>query len=107
MGDKKSLRKFMMMRGMSRDDIEDSHPELKEESIEEKKLILLARQTKTSTTMIQIHQTSIFTKEEQSNKAMKDEGNAFTGGLAKAKEMGEKTFVCAGKKYTVDEVEEL
>ena len=38
MGDKKSLRKFMMMRGMSADDIEDSHPELKEETIEEKKL---------------------------------------------------------------------
>lgn len=41
------------------------------------------------------------------SKAMKDEGNAFTGALAAAKEKGEKEFTCAGKKYTVDEVEEL
>ena len=38
---------------------------------------------------------------------MKDEGNKFTGALAKAKEMGEKTFTCAGKTYTVDEVEPI
>lgn len=41
------------------------------------------------------------------SKAMKDEGNAFTGALAAAKEKGEKEFTCAGKKYTVDEVEEF
>ena len=41
------------------------------------------------------------------SKAMKDEGNAFTKALAAAKEKGEDEFVVAGKKYQVDEVEEL
>ena len=39
-------------------------------------------------------------------KAMKDEGNEFTGALAKAKANNEKTFTCAGKEYEVKEVEE-
>ena len=39
-------------------------------------------------------------------KAMKDEGNAFTGALNKAKANNEKTFTCAGKEYEVKEVEE-
>ena len=40
-------------------------------------------------------------------KAMDTEGNKFTGALASAKEKGEKEFTCAGKKYTVDEVEPI
>lgn len=108
-GDKKSLRKFMMARGMSADDIEDSHPELKEESIEEKKLDPVGKadadidndgDTDSSDEYLHKRRSAI-------KKAMKDEGNAFSGALAKAKENGEKSFVCAGKKYTVDEVEEL
>ena len=108
-GDKKSLRKFMMARGMSAGDIEDSHPELKEESIEEKKLDPVGKadadidndgDTDSSDEYLHKRRNAI-------KKAMKDEGNAFTGALAKAKENGEKSFVCAGKKYTVDEVEEL
>lgn len=39
--------------------------------------------------------------------AMDTEGNKFTGALASAKEKGEKEFTCAGKKYTVDEVEPI
>lgn len=39
-------------------------------------------------------------------KAMKDEGNEFTGALAKARANNEKTFTCAGKEYEVKEVEE-
>ena len=39
-------------------------------------------------------------------KAMKDEGNEFTGALAKARAKNEKTFTCAGKEYEVKEVEE-
>ena len=38
MGDKKGIMKFMLSRGMSKDDVLDVHPELKEETIEEKKL---------------------------------------------------------------------
>ena len=38
MGDKRSIMKFMLSRGMSKDDVLDVHPELKEETIEEKKL---------------------------------------------------------------------
>jgi hypothetical protein len=41
------------------------------------------------------------------SKAMKDEGNAFTKALSAARENGDETFVCAGKKYHVKEVEEL
>ena len=109
MGDKKSLRKFMMMRGMSADDIEDSHPELREETIEEKKLDPVGKadadidndgDTDSSDEYLHKRRAAI-------KKAMKDEGNAFTGALAKAKEMGEKTFTCAGKQYTVDEVEPI
>ena len=109
MGDKKSLRKFMMMRGMSADDIEDSHPELKEETIEEKKLDPVGKadadidndgDTDSSDEYLHKRRAAI-------KKAMKDEGNKFTGALAKAKEMGEKTFTCAGKQYTVDEVEPI
>lgn len=108
-GDKTSLRKFMMARGMSAGDIEDSHPELKEETIEEKKLDPVGKadadidndgDTDSSDEYLHKRRTAI-------KKAMKDEGNAFTGALTKAKENGEKSFVCAGKKYTVDEVEEL
>ena len=40
------------------------------------------------------------------SKAMKDEGNAFTGALKAAKDKGEDEFVVAGKKYKVKEVEE-
>lgn len=40
-------------------------------------------------------------------KAMKDEGNAFSKALMAAKEKGEDEFVVAGKKYQVKEVEEL
>ena len=39
-------------------------------------------------------------------KAMKDEGNRFTGKLNAARENGDKTFTCGGKEYTVQEVEE-
>lgn len=39
--------------------------------------------------------------------AIKKEGNKFTLALAQAKEKGEKSFVCAGRKYDVQEVEEL
>lgn len=41
------------------------------------------------------------------SKAMKDEGNAFTKALSAARENGDETFMCAGKKYHVKEVEEL
>lgn len=41
------------------------------------------------------------------SKAMKDEGNAFTKALSAARENGDSTFMCAGKKYEVKEVEEL
>ena len=108
-GDKKGLRKFMMARGMSAGDIEDAHPELKEESIEEKKLDPVGKadadidndgDTDSSDEYLHKRRNAI-------KQAMKKEGNKFTGALAKAKEMGEKSFVCAGKKYTVDEVEEL
>lgn len=40
------------------------------------------------------------------SKAMKDEGNAFTGALKAAKDKGEDEFVVAGKKYKVKDVEE-
>jgi len=108
-GDKKSLRKFMMMRGMSAGDIEDSHPELKEESIEEKKLDPVGKadadidndgDTDSSDEYLHKRRSAI-------KQAMKKEGNKFTLALSNAKEKGEKSFVCAGRKYTVDEVEEL
>lgn len=38
--------------------------------------------------------------------AMKKEGNKFTLALSNAKEKGEKSFMCAGKKYTVQDAEE-
>tara|TARA_R100001377_G_scaffold84902_1_gene69551 strand:- start:1326 stop:1952 length:627 start_codon:yes stop_codon:yes gene_type:complete len=41
------------------------------------------------------------------SKAIKDEGNAFGQALKDAKDKGEKTFVVAGKKYTVDESYEI
>lgn len=40
-------------------------------------------------------------------KAMKDEGNTFTGALNAARKNGDSTFMCAGKKYEVKEVEEF
>ena len=40
-------------------------------------------------------------------KAMKKEGNAFTKALQAAKDNGDKEFTCAGKKYQVQEVEEM
>ena len=109
MGDKKSIMKFMLSRGMSKDDVIDSHPELKEETIEEKKLDPVGKadadidndgDTDSSDEYLHKRRAAI-------KKAMKDEGNKFTGALAKAKEMGEKTFTCAGKQYTVDEVEPI
>jgi len=108
-GDKKGLRKFMMARGMSAGDIEDSHPELKEESIEEKKLDPVGKadadidndgDTDSSDEYLHKRRNAI-------KQAMKKEGNKFTLALSNAREKGEKSFVCAGKKYTVDEVEEL
>ena len=109
MGDKKSIMKFMLSRGMSKDDVLDVHPELKEETIEEKKLDPVGKadadidndgDTDSSDEYLHKRRAAI-------KKAMKDEGNKFTGALAKAKEMGEKTFTCAGKTYTVDEVEPI
>ena len=109
MGDKKSIMKFMLSRGMSKDDVLDKHPELKEETIEEKKLDPVGKadadidndgDTDSSDEYLHKRRAAI-------KKAMKDEGNKFTGALAKAKEMGEKTFTCAGKQYTVDEVEPI
>ena len=109
MGDKKSIMKFMLSRGMSKDDVLDVHPELKEETIEEKKLDPVGKadadidndgDTDSSDEYLHKRRAAI-------KKAMKDEGNKFTGALAKAKEMGEKTFTCAGKQYTVDEVEPI
>jgi|SRR6056300_1116617 hypothetical protein len=41
------------------------------------------------------------------SKAMKDEGNKFTGALNAAKEKGDDTFMCAGKSYKVKDVEEV
>lgn len=38
--------------------------------------------------------------------AMKKEGNKFTLALSNAKEKGEKSFMCAGKKYNVQDAEE-
>lgn len=108
-GDKKSLRKFMMARGMNSDDIEDSHPELKEETIEEKKLDPVGKadadidndgDTDSSDEYLHKRRSAI-------KQAMKKEGNKFTLALAQAKEKGEKSFVCAGRKYNVQEVEEL
>jgi hypothetical protein len=109
MGDKKSIMKFQLSRGLSKDDILDVHPELKEETIEEKKLDPVGKadadidndgDTDSSDEYLHKRRAAI-------KKAMKDEGNKFTGALAKAKEMGEKTFTCAGKTYTVDEVEPI
>jgi hypothetical protein len=109
MGDKGSIMKFMLSRGMSKDDVLDVHPELKEETIEEKKLDPVGKadadidndgDTDSSDEYLHKRRAAI-------KKAMKDEGNKFTGALAKAKEMGEKTFTCAGKTYTVDEVEPI
>ena len=109
MGDKGSIMKFMLSRGMSKDDVLDVHPELKEETIEEKKLDPVGKadadidndgDTDSSDEYLHKRRAAI-------RKAMKDEGNKFTGALAKAKEMGEKTFTCAGKTYTVDEVEPI
>ena len=109
MGDKGSIMKFMLSRGMSKDDVLDVHPELKEETIEEKKLDPVGKadadidndgDTDSSDEYLHKRRAAI-------KKAMKDEGNKFTGALAKAKEMGEKTFTCAGKQYTVDEVEPI
>ena len=109
MGDKKSIMKFMLSRGMSKDDVLDKHPELKEETIEEKKLDPVGKADAdidndgdTDSSDEYLHK-----RRQAIKKAMKDEGNKFTGALAKAKEMGEKTFTCAGKQYTVDEVEPI
>ena len=109
MGDKGSIMKFMLSRGMSKDDVLDVHPELKEETIEEKKLDPVGKADAdidndgdTDSSDEYLHK-----RRKAIAKAMKDEGNKFTGALAKAKEMGEKTFTCAGKTYTVDEVEPI
>ena len=109
MGDKKSIMKFMLSRGMSKDDVLDKHPELKEETIEEKKLDPVGKadadidndgDTDSSDEYLHKRRAAI-------KKAMKDEGNKFTGALAAAKEKGEKEFVVSGKKYSVQEVEDM
>ena len=185
MGDKKSIMKFQLSRGLSKDDILDVNPELKEESNPKKERIKKQRakinqeidkareQIKRIEKQEEIADKAgddkkgaalsfqrvdlyhkigyledklddlrkankILQKESKKldpvgkadadidndgdtdssdeylhkrraaiKKAMKDEGNKFTGALAKAKEMGEKTFTCAGKTYTVDEVEPI
>ena len=107
-GDKKKIMKFMLSRGMSKDDVIDVHPELKEESIEEKKLDPVGKadadidndgDTDSSDEYLHKRRAAI-------KKAMKDEGNKFTGKLNAARENGDKTFTCGGKEYTVQEVEE-
>ena len=177
MGDKKSLRKFMMMRGMNSDDIEDSHPELKEdvdpkkERLKQKRAKINQEIDKAREQVKRIEKLEVqadkagddkrgaklsfdrvdlyhkighledklddmkeakkldpvgkadadidndgdtdssdeYLKKRRAaiSKAMNDEGNKFTGALAAAKEKGEKTFTCAGKQYTVDEVEPI
>ena len=98
----------MLSRGMSKDDVIDVHPELKEESIEEKKLDPVGKadadidndgDTDSSDEYLHKRRAAI-------KKAMKDEGNKFTGKLNAARENGDKTFTCGGKEYTVQEVEE-
>ena len=185
MGDKKSIMKFMLSRGMSKDDVLDSHPELKEESDPKKdrikqlrakfnKEIEKAREQikriekqeeladkagddKRGFTL-SVQRVDLYHKighfedklddlrkvaknlQKESKKldpvgkadadidndgdtdssdeylhkrrkaiakAMKDEGNKFTGALAAAKEKGEKEFVVSGKKYSVQEVEDM
>ena len=105
MGDKKSIMKFMLSRGMSKDDVLDKHPELKEA----KKLDPVGKadadidndgDTDSSDEYLHKRRAAI-------KKAMKDEGNKFTGALAAAKEKGEKEFVVSGKKYSVQEVEDM
>ena len=108
MGDKKGIMKFMLSRGMSKDDVLDVHPELKEESIEEKKLDPVGKADAdidndgdTDSSDEYLHK-----RRKAIAKAMKDEGNKFTGKLNAARENGDKTFTCGGKEYTVQEVEE-
>ena len=184
-GDKTKLRKFMMSRGMSAGDIEDSHPELKEESDPKKDRIKQLRAKFNKEIEKAREQIKRIEKQEELadkagddkrgftlsvqrvdlyhkighfedklddlrkvaknlqkeskkldpvgkadadidndgdtdssdeylhkrraaiKKAMKDEGNKFTGALAAAKEKGEKEFVVSGKKYSVQEVEDM
>ncbi len=108
MGDKGSIMKFMLSRGMSKDDVLDVHPELKEETIEEKKLDPVGKADAdidndgdTDSSDEYLHK-----RRKAIAKAMKDEGNKFTGKLNAARENGDKTFTCGGKEYTVQEVEE-
>ena len=108
MGDKKSIMKFMLSRGMSKDDVLDTHPELKEES-KPKKLDPVGKADAdidndgdTDSSDEYLHK-----RRKAIAKAMKDEGNKFTGALAAAKEKGEKEFVVSGKKYSVQEVEDM
>ena len=108
MGDKKGIMKFMLSRGMSKDDVLDVHPELKEETIEEKKLDPVGKADAdidndgdTDSSDEYLHK-----RRKAIAKAMKDEGNKFTGKLNAARENGDKTFTCGGKEYTVQEVEE-
>ena len=109
MGDKKSIMKFQLSRGLSKDDILDVNPELKEETIEEKKLDPVGKADADIDNDVDTDSSDEYLHKRRAaiKKAMKDEGNKFTGALAKAKEMGEKTFTCAGKTYTVDEVEPI
>ena len=108
MGDKKGIMKFMLSRGMSKDDVLDVHPELKEETIEEKKLDPVGKADAdidndgdTDSSDEYLHK-----RRKAIAKAMKDEGNKFTVKLNAARENGDKTFTCGGKEYTVQEVEE-
>ena len=185
MGDKKSIMKFMLSRGMSKDDVIDSHPELKEESDPKKDRIKTLRAKFNKEIEKAREQIKRIEKQEELadkagddkrgftlsvqrvdlyhkighfedklddlrkvaknlqkeskkldpvgkadadidndgdtdssdeylhkrraaiKKAMKDEGNKFTGALAAAKEKGEKEFVVSGKKYSVQEVEDM
>ena len=93
---------------MSKDDVLDVHPELKEETIEEKKLDPVGKADAdidndgdTDSSDEYLHK-----RRKAIAKAMKDEGNKFTGKLNAARENGDKTFTCGGKEYTVQEVEE-
>ena len=108
-GDKKSLRKFMMMRGMNSGDIEDSHPELKEEPVVEKKLDPVGKADAdidndgdTDSSDEYLHK-----RRQAIKKAMADEGNEFTGALMAAKKNGDKTFKVGDKEYDVKEAEEV
>ena len=108
-GDKKSIMKFQLSRGLSKDDILDVNPELKEESIEEKKLDPVGKADADIDNDGDTDSSDEYLKKRRAaiSKAMKDEGNKFSMALKNAKDNDEKEFVVSGKKYTVKEVEDL